>query len=353
MTGPAIPASIGASRACILRDSVFNFCMEAMVLDSQRQPLRATEIPTARAGPGEVLLKVRACAVCRTDLHVVDGELTHPKLPLVPGHEIIGVVTAKGEGVEQFSLGDRVGVPWLGWTCGACEYCRSDRENLCDRARFTGYTIDGGYAAYTVADQRYCIPIPDGYGDAEAAPLLCAGLIGYRSLRKTGQAKRVGIYGFGAAAHIVAQVARFQGREVYAFTRPGDREGQEFARSLGATWVGASDTTPPEKLDAAIIFAPAGELVPAALRAVAKGGRVVCGGIHMSPIPSFPYELLWEERSLCSVANLTRRDGEEFFGLAPLVPVRTTVRTFPLREANEALNLLRSGQIRGAAVLVP
>jgi alcohol dehydrogenase, propanol-preferring len=327
--------------------------MKAMVLHAPRQPLRAAEIPTPRPGPGEVLLQVRACAVCRTDLHVVDGELTHPKLPLVPGHEIIGVVTARGEGVERFSPGDRVGVPWLGWTCGVCEYCRSDRENLCDRARFTGYTLDGGYAEYTVADQRYCIPIPDSYPDTEAAPLLCAGLIGYRSLRKAGEARRIGIYGFGAAAHIITQVARFQGREIYAFTKRGDREGQAFARSLGATWAGDSETLPPIKLGAAIIFAPAGELVPLALRAVAKGGTVVCGGIHMSDIPAFPYGLLWEERTVCSVANLTRRDGEEFFALVPRVPVRTMVETFSLSEANEALGRLRAGQIRGAAVLTP
>jgi propanol-preferring alcohol dehydrogenase len=324
-----------------------------MVLHSQRQPLRATELATPKLGAGEVLLKVRACAVCRTDLHVVDGELTRPKLPLVPGHEIIGVVTARGEGVERFKPGDRVGVPWLGWTCGECEYCHTGRENLCNQARFTGYTLDGGYAEYTVADQRYCFPIPDSYPDAEAAPLLCAGLIGYRSLAKTGEARRVGIYGFGAAAHIVTQVARFQGREIYAFTRRGDREGQGFALSLGAAWAGDSETLPPERLDAAIIFAPAGELVPLALKAVRKGGTVVCGGIHMSDIPAFPYDLLWEERTVCSVANLTRRDGEEFFALAPRVPVRTTVQTFRLCEANEALNRLRAGQIRGAAVLVP
>jgi alcohol dehydrogenase, propanol-preferring len=327
--------------------------MKAMVLHTQREPLRATELPRPTAGPGEVLLRIRACAVCRTDLHVVDGELPHPKLPLVPGHEIVGVVTEKGEGVERFKAGDRVGVPWLGWTCGVCEYCRTGRENLCDQARFTGYTLDGGYAEYTVADKRYCIPVPATYSDAEAAPLLCAGLIGYRSLAKTGEARRIGIYGFGAAAHIITQVARFQGREVYAFTRPGDREGQGFARSLGAAWAGNSDTLPPEELDAAIIFAPAGELVPVALKAVAKGGVVVCGGIHMSEIPAFPYEILWEERGLCSVANLTRRDAEEFFALAPRVPVRTTVQTFPLSEANEALMRLRSGQVRGAAVLLP
>jgi alcohol dehydrogenase, propanol-preferring len=327
--------------------------MKAMVLYTQGEPLRATDLPTGRPGQGEVLLQVKACAVCRTDLHVVDGELQKPKLPLVPGHEIVGVVRAVGEAAERFKAGDRVGVPWVGWTCGECDYCRTGRENLCDQARFTGYTLDGGYAEYTVADQRYCIPIPDCYSDAGAAPLLCAGLIGYRSLRKTGQAKRVGIYGFGAAAHIVTQVARFQGREVYAFTRRGDREGQGFALSLGAAWAGDSETLPPEKLDAAIIFAPAGELVPLALKAVAKGGTVVCGGIHMSDIPAFPYDLLWEERTVCSVANLTRRDGEELLALAPLVPVQTTVQTFPLSEANEALNRLRAGQIHGAAVLVP
>ena len=327
--------------------------MKAMVLRTQRQPLSEMELPTPRPGAGEVLLQIRACAVCRTDLHVVDGELPHPKLPLVPGHEIVGVVAGVGEGVKRFKPNDRVGVPWLGWTCGVCGYCRTGRENLCDQGRFTGYTLDGGYAEYTVADQRYCIPVPATYSDAEASPLLCAGLIGYRSLAKTGDARRIGIYGFGAAAHIITQVARFQGREVYAFTKRGDEEGQGFARSLGAVWAGDSDTLPPEKLDAAIIFAPAGELVPLALKAVAKGGVVVCGGIHMSTIPAFPYELLWEERSLCSVANLTRQDGEEFFALAPRVPVRTTVQTFPLSEANEALNRLRSGQLRGAAVLVP
>ncbi len=304
-------------------------------------------------GPGQVLLQIRACAVCRTDLHVVDGELPHPKLPLVPGHEIVGVVTAVGPAVERFKPGDRVGVPWLGWTCGTCDYCRAGRENLCDQARFTGYTLDGGYAEWAVADERFCVAIPDAFADAEAAPLLCAGLIGYRSLVKAGAARRLGIYGFGAAAHIVTQVARFQGRQVYAFTRRGDREAQQFALSLGAVWAADSDTLPPVKLDAAIIFAPAGELVPLALKAVAKGGTVVCGGIHMSDIPTFPYDLLWEERSICSVANLTRRDAEEFFALAPRVPVRTSVQTFPLSKANEALNRLRTGQIHGAAVLVP
>jgi alcohol dehydrogenase, propanol-preferring len=327
--------------------------MKAMVLHCPRQPLQAAEVPTPRPGPGQVLLEVRACAVCRTDLHVVDGELPHPKLPLVPGHEIVGVVVEAGEEVDRFRAGDRVGVPWLGWTCGQCEYCRTGRENLCDRARFTGYTIDGGYAEYAVADQRFCFPIPESYSDAEAAPLLCAGLIGYRSLVMAGDARRVGLYGFGAAAHLVAQVARFQGREVYAFTRRGDSEGQQFALSLGAIWAGDSETPPPKKLDAAIIFAPVGALVPLALKAVGKGGIVVCGGIHMSDIPSFPYELLWEERRVCSVANLTRRDGEQFFALAPRVPVRTTVQQFPLCEANDALHRLRVGQIHGAAVLVP
>ena len=287
-----------------------------------------------------------------TDLHVVDGELPNPKLPLIPGHEIVGRVVEVGAGVERFKAGDRVGIPWLGWTCGECVYCRSERENLCDRAKFTGYTLDGGYAEYTVADARFCFRLPEAYSDAEAAPLLCAGLIGYRSLVKAGDARRLGIYGFGAAAHIVAQVARFQGRDVFAFTRPGDAAAQEFAKSLGAVWAGDSDLPPPEPLDAAIIFAPAGRLVPLALRAVAKGGTVVCGGIHMSDIPSFPYSILWEERSVCSVANLTRLDGENFLALAPRVPVRTAVETFPLTEANETLTRLRTGQLRGAAVLM-
>ena len=287
-----------------------------------------------------------------TDLHVVDGELPNPKLPLIPGHEIVGRVVEVGAGVERFKAGDRVGIPWLGWTCGECVYCRSERENLCGHAKFTGYTLDGGYAEYTVADARFCFRLPEAYSDAEAAPLLCAGLIGYRSLVKAGDARRLGIYGFGAAAHIVAQVARFQGRDVFAFTRPGDAAAQEFAKSLGAVWAGDSDLPPPEPLDAAIIFAPAGRLVPLALRAVAKGGTVVCGGIHMSDIPSFPYSILWEERSVCSVANLTRLDGENFLALAPRVPVRTAVETFPLTEANETLTRLRTGQLRGAAVLM-
>jgi propanol-preferring alcohol dehydrogenase len=325
--------------------------MRAMLFEKVGQPLRKAELPVPKPDAGKVLIRVRACAVCRTDLHVVDGELTQPKLPLIPGHEIVGIVEEKGEGAERFEIGDRVGIPWLGWTCGECSYCLWGRENLCDKARFTGYTIDGGYADYTVADQRFCFPIPDFYGDAEAAPLLCAGLIGYRSLVKAGDGKRLGIYGFGAAAHIVAQVARYQNREIYAFTRPGDKEAEKFALELGAVWAGGSNELPPVKLDAAIIFAPVGALVPQALGAVGKGGKVVCGGIHMSDIPSFPYEILWEERSICSVANLTRQDGEEFFALAPRVPVRAEVQTFPLDEANEALDRLRSGRIQGAAVL--
>jgi propanol-preferring alcohol dehydrogenase len=325
--------------------------MRAMLFEKAGQPLRKAELPMPKPGPGQVLIRVRACAVCRTDLHVVDGELTQPKLPLIPGHEIVGTVEEKGEGAERYEIGDRVGIPWLGWTCGECSYCLWGRENLCDRARFTGYTIDGGYADYTVADQRFCFPIPDSYGDAEAAPLLCAGLIGYRSLVKAGDGKRLGIYGFGAAAHIITQVARYQNREIYGFTRPGDREAQKFAETLGAVWAGGSNELPPVKLDAAIIFAPVGELVPQALLAVGKGGIVVCGGIHMSDVPSFPYAILWEERSLCSVANLTRQDGEEFFALAPRVPVRTEVQTFPLEEANQTLARLRAGKIQGAAVL--
>ena len=323
-----------------------------MLFETPGRQLRLDNLPTPKPGAGQFLIRVHACAVCRTDLHVIDGELTRPKLPLIPGHEIVGTIEAKGDGAERFEIGDRVGIPWLGWSCGECLYCKSGRENLCDRARFTGYTIDGGYAEYTVADQRFCFPIPSLYNDAQAAPLLCAGLIGYRSLVKAGNGKRLGIYGFGAAAHIVAQVARYQQREIYGFTRPGDRAAEKFALALGAIWAGGSNELPPEKLDAAIIFAPVGELVPQALKAVGKGGVVVCGGIHMSDIPSFPYEILWEERSVCSVANLTRRDGEEFLALAPQVPVRTEVQTFPLEEANEALARLRSGKIQGAAVLV-
>jgi propanol-preferring alcohol dehydrogenase len=326
--------------------------MRAMVLIAPRQPLRELDLQRPKPGVGQALVRVRACAVCRTDLHVVDGELAQPKLPLVPGHEIVGEIVERGEGAERFPVGARVGVPWLGWTCGDCHFCRTGRENLCEGARFTGYTLDGGYTEYSVADERFCFPVPDTYSDAEAAPLLCAGLIGYRSLVKAGEARRLGIYGFGAAAHIVAQVARHQGREVYAFTRPGDREAQQFARDLGAVWAGDSDQPPPERLDAAIIFAPVGQLVVPALRAVEKGGLVVCGGIHMSDIPSFPYELLWNERTICSVANLTRRDGEEFLALAPKIPVRTRVQTFPLASANEALARLREGRLQGAAVLV-
>jgi propanol-preferring alcohol dehydrogenase len=325
--------------------------MHAMVLKAARAPLEPIDLPLPKPGPGQVLVRVHACGVCRTDLHVVDGELADPKLPLVPGHEIVGVVSETGEAVERFHQGDRVGIPWLGFTCGVCSFCRSGRENLCDRARFTGYQVDGGYAEYTLADQRFCFPVPADYSDVEAAPLLCAGLIGYRSLVLAGEARRLGLYGFGAAAHIIAQVARHQGREVFAFTRPGDRDGQQFARELGAAWAGGSDERPPEELGAAILFAPVGQLVPAALRAVAKGGIVVCAGIHMSDIPSFPYRLLWGERTVRSVANLTRRDGEEFLALAPRVPVRTSVQTFPLAEANEALAALRGGRIRGAAVL--
>jgi alcohol dehydrogenase, propanol-preferring len=326
--------------------------MRAMVFEKLGQPLRRAELPVPKPGTGQVLIRVRACAVCRTDLHVIDGELTQPKLPLIPGHEIVGMVEKKGEGAERFEIGDRVGIPWLAWTCGKCSYCQSGKENLCDQARFTGYTLDGGYAEYTVADQRFCFPIPDSYSDAEAAPLLCAGLIGYRSLVKAGNGKRLGIYGFGAAAHINAQVAKYQGRQLYAFTRPGDEAAEKFALGLGAVWAGGSNELPPVKLDAAIIFAPVGDLVPQALRAVDKGGIVVCGGIHMSDIPPFPYEILWEERSVCSVANLTRRDGEDFLALAPKVPVRTEVQTFHLEEVNEALARLRLGKIQGAAVLV-
>ena len=322
-----------------------------MLFERARHDLRLADVPIPKPSAEQVLLRVNACAVCRTDLHVIDGELTQPKLPLIPGHEIIGTVIEVGASATRFKVGDRVGVPWLGWTCGQCASCISGQENLCDQAKFTGYTLDGGYAEYSRADQRFCFPIAESYGNAEAAPLLCAGLIGYRSLVKAGNGKRLGIYGFGAAAHIVAQVAKYQQREIYAFTRPGDDDAKKFALSLGAVWAGGSDEPAPQKLDAAIIFAPVGALVPQALRAVGKGGIVVCGGIHMSDIPSFPYSILWEERSICSVANLTRRDGEEFMALAPKVPVRTEVETFPLEEANEALNRLRAGKIQGAAVL--
>ena len=327
--------------------------MRAMILKQPGTRLEAVDLPPLQPGPGQVRVKVRACAVCRTDLHVVDGDLTDPKLPIIPGHEIVGVVTQLGPGVQRRAIGDRVGIPWLGWTCGQCEYCRSDRENLCARARFTGYTLNGGYAEQVLAHERFCFPIPREYSDVQAAPLLCAGLIGYRSLVMAGPGRRLGLYGFGAAAHIVAQVARHQGRSVYAFTRPGDGTAQDFARSLGAVWAGGSQRKPPHSLDAAVIFAPVGPLVPLALEAVGKGGTVVCGGIHMSDIPSFPYRLLWEERRLCSVANLTRKDAVEFLELAPRVPVRTETEEFPLTEANEALRRLKQGELDGAAVLVP
>ncbi len=322
-----------------------------MRLNRPGEPLEAVDLPVPEPGPGQVLVRVHACGVCRTDLHVVDGDLTEPKLPIVPGHEIVGRVAAVGRGVERFREGDRVGVPWLGHTCGECRYCRSGRENLCPEARFTGYQIDGGYAEYALADERFCFAIHGDYTDVAAAPLLCAGLIGYRSLGMAGDARRLGIYGFGAAAHIVAQVARWQGREVYAFTRPGDDAAKRFALALGAAWAGDSGEQPPEPLDAAIVFAPVGALVPAALRALDKGGIVVCGGIHMSDIPSFPYAILWGERRIQSVANLTRRDGEEFLALAPKVPVRTETLPMPLAQANEALARLREGRLQGAAVL--
>jgi alcohol dehydrogenase, propanol-preferring len=325
--------------------------MEAMILDRARRPLRhAADAPDPQPGPGDLLIRVAACGVCRTDLHIVDGELTEPKLPLVPGHEIVGTVVRAAPG---FAPGERVGVPWLGWVCGQCDYCRSGRENLCDAARFTGYTIDGGYAALAAADARFCFKLVGPWSDVEAAPLLCAGLIGYRALRLGGAAERIGFYGFGAAAHIGAQVASYRGQRVYAFTVPGDCKGQEFARSLGAVWAGGSDEMPPERLDAALIFAPVGALVPAALAATRKGGIVVCAGIHMSDIPAFAYRLLWEERQIRSVANLTRADGDEFFAIAPKVPVRTTTTAFPLSAANDALAALRAGKVKGAAVLVP
>jgi alcohol dehydrogenase, propanol-preferring len=326
--------------------------MRAMILEVPGGPLRGADVAVPEPGAGQVLLRVHCCAVCRTDLHVVDGELPDPKLPLIPGHQIVGTVVQTGECAGSFTVGERVGVPWLGWTDGECRYCLSGRENLCENARFTGYQIDGGYAEYAVADARFCFPIPDDFPDLQAAPLLCAGLIGHRSLRFTGDAERLGLYGFGASAHIVAQVAAHEGRRVFAFTSPNDEEAQEFARELGAEWAGSSEEAPPEELDAAIIFAPVGALVPAALRAVTRGGVVVCAGIHMSDIPSFPYEILWGERSVRSVANLTRRDGREFLALAPEVPVRTEVVPFPLEEANDALDALRSGHVRGAAVLV-
>jgi propanol-preferring alcohol dehydrogenase len=325
--------------------------VRAMILDAPRRSLRAADLSAPEPGAGQVLLAVDACGVCRTDLHVVDGELADPKLPLVPGHQIVGRVAAAGEKANRFHLGERVGVPWLGWTCGECRYCRTRRENLCERARFTGYQLDGGFAERAIADERFCFPVPEGYPDLQAAPLLCAGLVGYRSLRLAGDGERLGLYGFGASAHIVAQVARYEGRRVLAFTRAGDERAQRFALELGAEWAGDALAAPPEELDAAIVFAPAGELVPAALAAVARGGVVVCAGIHMSDIPSFPYSLLWGERVVRSVANLTRRDGEEFMALAPRIPVRTEVEPFDLEQANEALARLRAGEVRGAAVL--
>jgi alcohol dehydrogenase, propanol-preferring len=330
--------------------------MRAMILEKPGIALRESEVVTPSPGAGQVLVRVKACAVCRTDLHVVDGELPNPKLPLIPGHEIVGEIVKCGSQVEHLRVGIRVGIPWLGWTCGHCPYCQTNRENLCNEARFTGYTIDGGYAEFTVADAAFCFPLPESYSDVEVAPLLCAGLIGYRSLVMAGsfqEAAHLGIYGFGGAAHIIAQVSVHEGRQVYAFTRSGKKSNQEFALSLGATWAGGSDELPPHELDAAIIFAPVGALVVAALRAVRKGGRVICGGIHMSDIPSFPYSLLWGERSILSVANLTRGDARSFLSLAPQVPVRTETQSFWMSNANEALTRLRSGRIRGAAVLVP
>lgn len=323
-----------------------------MVLERIGGPLTLRDIARPEPGPSEVLLAVKACGVCRTDLHVLDGDLSDPKLPLVLGHEIVGTVAAVGAEVTGISVGARMGIPWLGRTCGHCLYCRADRENLCDTAGFTGYQLDGGFAEYAVADARYCFPIPVDYADAEAAPLLCAGLIGYRAFRMSGTGHRLGLYGFGAAAHILAQIALHEGREVFAFTRPGDERKQAFARQLGAIWAGGSDQAAPEELDAAILLAPVGNLVPAALRAIRRGGTVVCAGIHMSPIPSFSYDLLWGERTICSVANLTRQDGLEFFQLAPEVPVQTTITTFPLEEANDALERLRDGSLEGAAVLI-
>jgi propanol-preferring alcohol dehydrogenase len=326
--------------------------MKAMVLDKPKAPLQLRDIDRPEPGDGKLLVKVLACGICRTDLHVVDGELTEPKLPLVPGHQIVGEVKEIGGGVDAFQEGDRVGIPWLGYSCGKCEFCQTGRENLCDYAKYTGYQIDGGFAEYTVADPRFCFPIPDGYPDLQAAPLMCAGLIGYRSYRKAGEGEAIGFYGFGAAAHILSQVCGYDNREVYAFTRKGDTEGQAFARKMGAVWAGESGETPPKLLDAAIIFAPVGELVPTALKAVKKGGTVVCAGIYMSDIPSFPYSILWEERTICSVANLTRRDGEEFLALAPRVPVKTEVHPYPLEKTNEALTDLREGNFTGAAVVV-
>lgn len=327
--------------------------MRAMVLESQQSELQARDVPRPTPGPGELLLQVKACGICRTDLHVVDGDLREPALPLIPGHQIVGEVIACGKDVEGYTPGERVGVPWLGGSCGHCWYCEHEKENLCDEARYTGYQINGGFAEYTVADAAYCFSIPAQYSDEQAAPLLCAGLIGYRAYRLVESCSSIGLYGFGAAAHILVQVARHRQQAVYAFTRPGDSEAQAFARGLGARWAGESGQPSPEPLDGAVIFAPAGELVPEALRSVRKGGRVVCAGIHMTDIPSFPYDILWGERELCSVANLTRRDGEEFLPLAAQIPVQTTVHTYPLEKANEALDDLREGRFSGAAVLIP
>jgi alcohol dehydrogenase, propanol-preferring len=326
--------------------------MRAMILDAPGKPLRLVDLPLPTPSCNQVLIQVHTCGICRTDLHIVDGELTSPKLPLIPGHQIVGKIVKIGEKVTKFQVGERVGVPWLGHTCNHCRYCLAGKENLCDQAQFTGYQIDGGYAEYTVASDRFCFPIPPNYPDLQAAPLLCAGLIGYRAFRMVEDAKNIGFYGFGSAAHILIQVASSQNRQVFAFTRPGDTEGQEFARSLGAVWAGSSDELPPEPLDAAIIFASVGSLVPAALKSVCKGGIVVCAGIHMSDIPTFPYEILWGERILRSVANLTRQDGEKFLALAPQIPIHTEVEAFPLTAANEALESLRSGKICGAAVLI-
>jgi propanol-preferring alcohol dehydrogenase len=327
--------------------------MHAMVLDGPSRPLRAADVPPPAPGFGELLIAVRACAVCRTDLHVIDGELADPLRPLILGHQIVGTVVGRGPGTSRFADGARIGVPWLGWTDGTCRYCRQGRENLCMQARFTGYTLNGGYAELAVADERYCLALPASYTDVDVAPLLCAGLIGYRALKLAGDAPRIGLYGFGSSAHIIAQVARYRGQRVFAFTRPGDIRTQSFARSLGAEWAGGSDARPPEPLDAAIIFAAVGELVPVALGALDRGGTVVCAGIHMSDIPSFPYEMLWEERAIRSVANLTRQDGEEFFAIAPAVPVRTTTTSYPLDRANDAIDDLRHGRLEGSAVLLP
>ena len=325
--------------------------MKAMVLEAAKTRLHETSIPRPECGEGQILVQVCACAVCRTDLQVADGDVPNPKLPLILGHEVVGKVVEVGKNAERFKPGTRVGIPWLGWTCGVCRYCKSGRENLCEKAKFNGYTLDGGYAEYMATDERFCFSIPDSYSDAHAAPLLCAGLIGYRSLVKAGDAESVGIYGFGAAAHIVCQIAKHQGRKIFAFTRPGDDKAQKFALSLGAVWAGDSKTQPPEQLDAAIIFASSGELVPQALRAIVPGGTVVCGGIHMSDIPSFPYDILWRERTICSVANLTRQDGEEFMKLASSFPIQTVVQTYPLSKANEAMSDLQNGKVQGAAVL--